>query len=368
MRADSTRQRFFDALPVRSRFMLMAFIFCIFAPASVLVISPLKYDRSFLCLGTFALMGGITAAGYAYSFLHDLRGLFFVVPLQPLWFILPFWFPKDFHTGFTPSLEGALLVTMIVTAYLIFILFFQNEGVRTIRMITELSLAKQIHGSLIPPINATHGRLELYGRSVASAEMGGDLIDVVHRNGATDIIIADVSGHGVRAGVIMAVVKSAIHTRLRSKCRISDLLGDVNSVVCELAGAGMFVTGAAIRFENDCGEFCGAGHGPILHYSAAAGALAMLESDSPPLGVVEGEDFTSRPVAFHAGDVFLLMTDGLTEVFAPDGSMFGQAPIERLLCNLAGRPLPEIYEGIMDAVRTHGPQSDDQTLLLVRVL
>jgi serine phosphatase RsbU (regulator of sigma subunit) len=129
----------------------------------------------------------------------------------------------------------------------------------------------------------------------------------------------------------------------------------------------MFVTGAAVRLEGDRGEFCGAGHGPILHYSEESGALELLESESPPLGVVEDEVFAARSVSFRTGDVFLLMTDGLTEVFASNGSMLGQAPIERLLCSLADRPLSEIYAGIMAAVQSYGRQSDDQTLLLMRV-
>lgn len=366
MASDSTRRQFFAALPLRSRITLMAFIFLIFAPASVLIISPLRYERSFLCLGTFALLGGLTAAGYAYSFLHDRRALFVVIPSQALWFIIPFWFPRDFRTGFTTSIEGAILVAMIAGAYVLFVLFFQREGVRTIRMFTELSLAKQIHSSLIPPVDTKIGRLEIFGRSIAGAEMGGDLIDVVHRDGATDIIIADVSGHGVRAGVVVAMVKSAMHTRLRQPCELGGLFRDLNEVVCELASAGMFVTAAAIRFAQAHPGFCGAGHGAILHYLAANKSLRFLESDSAPLGVLPGEEFKEQSIAVQSGDVFLMMTDGLTEVFGRGGAMFGQAPIEALLREMGDRPLAEIYDATMKAVSDFGPQSDDQTLLLVR--
>ncbi len=79
-----SRRGFFAALPIRSRIMLMGFIFFIFAPASILVISPFKYDRSFLCLAVYALLGGLTASGYACSFLADLRLLIVVIPSQVL--------------------------------------------------------------------------------------------------------------------------------------------------------------------------------------------------------------------------------------------------------------------------------------------
>jgi serine phosphatase RsbU (regulator of sigma subunit) len=295
--------------------------------------------------------------------------LLLVIPSQVLWFIVPHWFPHDFRTGFTPSTHGALLVAMIVTAYVLFIVFFQSEGIRTIRMQTELSLAKQIHSTLIPPIVGIFGPLELYGRSTAGAEMGGDLIDIVVCGRAADLLIADVSGHGIKAGVIMAVVKSAYRTRLRSDCDLEVMFRDMNAVVCELAGAGMFVTAATLRFnQNGTVAFCGAGHGPILHYRAADKKRESLESQSPPLGVVEHEQFTAMEVECRSGDVFLLMTDGLYEVFSNAGSMLGQEPIERLFDELAGRPLAVVYTAIMDAVQAHGPQSDDQTLLLARVL
>ena len=347
----------------------MGFIFFVFAPVSILLISPFKHDRSFLCLVTYALMGGFTAAGYAFSFIRDLRALFLVVPAQALWFIMPRWFPNDFRAGFTPSLEGALLVGMIVTGYVLFIIFFQREGVRTIRMHTELALAKQIHASLIPPITGRHGPLELYGHSLAGAEMGGDLIDVMSQNGTTDVLIADVSGHGVKAGVIMAVVKAAFHTRLRGQCDLEALFGDVNAVICDLAREGMFVTASALRFDpSGKAHFCGAGHGPILHYRLDRDDLALLEADSPPLGVLNQERFAAQRVTYRSGDVFLFMTDGLTEVFSSGNAMLGSKAIELRFLELARHPLSEIYEAIMEIVRAHGPQSDDQTLLLARVL
>jgi serine phosphatase RsbU (regulator of sigma subunit) len=368
MAVQLTRRGFFAALPIRSRIMLMGFIFFIFAPASILFISPFKYDRSILCLATYALMGGLTAIGYAYSFLKDYRMLAAVVPAQALWFIIPHWFPQDFRAGFTPSMHGALLVAMIVTAYVLFIVFFQNEGIRTIRMQTELALARQIHTTLIPPIMRRTGRLELFGHSVAGAEMGGDLIDVVERDGTADVLIADVSGHGIKAGVIMAVVKSAFRTRQRSECELDALYRDVNAVVCELAGAGMFVTAATLRFPPEgCAIFCGAGHGPVLHYRARTKTIEFLESQSPPLGVLKSEPFVVCSIECSTGDVLLMMTDGLFEVFSSKGLMLGQEPIAQLFQRAANQPLPALYESIMSAVRSHGAQSDDQTLLLIKI-
>lgn len=364
------------------RIKLLGAVFFTFAPMSVLMISHFEERRSWPAMVAYMVLSGFTAAGWAYSFMRSRKFLWVLLPSQVLWFILPaVVFRRDFRSGFTLSFEGVVCIALIVVGYLLFISYIRREGARSIRMRTELALAQQIHAALIPPVARTTPRLELFGRSIAGAEMGGDLIDVVERDGQTDVFIADVSGHGVKAGVIMAVVKSAIRTRLRNDPPqsplvkggggdvLSGLFTDVNRVVCELAGPGMFVTAAGLRFAREGDAlFCGAGHGPILQFRAAAGDLQTLESDHLPFGVVPDEAFATKTVPAEPGDVFLLMTDGLTEVFDEEDRMLGQSPIEELLRRHAHAPLGEIYERILAAVRAHGPQADDQTLLLARVV
>ncbi len=362
------RGEFIASVSLRSRLLLFGFIFFLFAPASILLISRFEAKRSFACLATYAVFGGLTAAGWAYAFLRNRLIFYILIPSQVLWVFIPQWFAADFRTGFTPSLEGAACIALIVTGYVMFVVFFRTEGMKAIRMQTELALAQQIHASLIPPIDRRVGHLELFGRSEASAEMGGDLLDVITHDGGTDVLIADVSGHGVKAGVVMAVVKSAIRTRLRSGVELGGVFRDVNDVVCELAGRGMFVTAACLRFSADGAvEFVGAGHGAVLHYQANHGEVATIESDHLPLGVQAGEAYQPVKVSCLPSDVLLLMTDGLTEVFNARGLMFGQEAIGRLLAERARLPLAELYAAVMSAVRNHGPQSDDQTLMLVRI-
>jgi sigma-B regulation protein RsbU (phosphoserine phosphatase) len=198
--------------------------------------------------------------------------------------------------------------------------------------------------------------------------MGGDLLDVVETDGRVSVAVADVSGHGVKAGVVMGMVKSAMRMKFPSNPALRDLLTDLNRVVVELAGDGMFVTFACLRFEGpNRAIFAGAGHGPILHYAHSERALRFLSSDNLPLGVTADETFAESPVACAPGDVLLFVTDGLTEVFDATGKTFGQESIERLLVENAGRSLSEIADAIWETVQRHGPQTDDQTLLLVRI-
>jgi sigma-B regulation protein RsbU (phosphoserine phosphatase) len=86
--------------------------------------------------------------------------------------------------------------------------FIQNEGTVAIRMQTELAIAQGIQKTLVPTINWCSERLEIYGASIPSAEVGGDLVDVVPlSDGSVFAYVADVCGHGLPAGILMGMIK-----------------------------------------------------------------------------------------------------------------------------------------------------------------
>lgn len=359
---------FFRSLSLRAQFTLLTAIFLMFAPVSVLLVSRFAESRSVPLLLIWAAMSGLTATGWAYAFLRSRKVLWLLLPGQILWFVIPLAFRADFRSGFTLSYEGIGCIILIAGGYGFFVSFIRGEGSRRIRLQTELQLAQQIHASLIPSVARTTAQLELFGRSLTSSEMGGDLLDVVDDDGKVSVYIADVSGHGVRAGVLMGMTKSAIRMKLRASDAIGDLLNDVNRVICDLASPGMFVTAACLRFDgSSTAGFVGAGHGPVLHFRSATRTLGNLASEHLPLGVTRDETYDRKAVSIARGDVFLLMTDGLTEVFDRQGRPLGQDAIEALFVSGADKPLPDLYADIMQAVDRHGPRSDDQTLLLARV-
>lgn len=368
------RTSFYRSLSVRSRLSLILFIFFTFAPISVLLLSRFAERRSWLSLAAFAGMSGFTAVGWALAFMRSMRVLWILVPAQVLWFVIPVYFRSDFRSGLTLSLEGSLCAALIVVGYVLFVRFVRGEGAKSIRMETELALAGQIHESLLPPINVRHGQLEVFGRSIASSEMGGDLMDIVVEGSSVSVYIADVSGHGVKAGVVMAMTKTALRTRLQQAQRQEDPFNAVNRVLCELSTAEMFVTGACLCFDGvtradrpPTVSFSGAGHGDILHYRRDRGGVERLSSGQLPLGISPGETYIAREVDARAGDVFLLMTDGLPETFDVQGRILGEAVIESTFLRCAGAALVEIHDAVMGVVKAHGTQVDDQTLVLVRV-
>jgi serine phosphatase RsbU (regulator of sigma subunit) len=112
----------------------------------------------------------------------------------------------------------------ILLGYVFFVRFVRKQGLHYFRVQTEIELAEQIHRSLVPPIVRRGSQDEFYGLSAPSGEMGGDLVDLVQDGDKWIAYLADVSGHGVPSGVLMAMVKSAVRMRLATSSEPQVLL------------------------------------------------------------------------------------------------------------------------------------------------
>jgi hypothetical protein len=267
------------------------------------------------------------------------------------------------------QLDSGCTMACVFLGYMLMIRFIRQDTTRSMRLRTEIALAERLHAALVPPIDAVGPRAQVYGRSEPSSEVGGDLLDVVERGDELVLCVADVSGHGVSAGAFMGMTKSAIRMKLLSVTALDAMLDDLDAVVAQIRSPEMFVTFAAIRFDaSSVAEVALAGHLPILHGRLANGALEAIENRYPPLGVAPGTRHASSRVAFERGDVFAIVTDGLTEVTNRRGEQLGLPAIEAILQRHIDRPLAEIHAAVLAAARAHGPQTDDQTLLLARVV
>jgi phosphoserine phosphatase RsbU/P len=181
--------------------------------------------------------------------------------------------------------------------------------------------------------------------------------------------LADVSGHGIPAGVLMGMVKSSVRQGLLARFSMPALLDNVNVVLPSVKEPDMFVTFAALRFDtSDIAEFTLAGHPPLLHFSQTAQCVSRRAMIQYPLGLMPAGGYLSEQVQFGPGDVFALVTDGLIETLNHQEEEFGLQRLEQLLLQNAARPLPEIFDAMIAAVSAFGPQKDDRTVLFVRIL
>lgn len=373
-------QNFFRQLSPGACALFFLGVFLLFAPLPLLIASDIQPERTLGIMLFWLVYSGLIAVAWAAS-----RTVY--KPLLPVAIVLTLGMSLSWALRWPgalampmarPGLVGVGIALIVIASYVVFVIFISGEGVRTLRMQAELLLARQIHETLAPRISVDRDRMEVLARSDASAEMGGDLIDLIERpDGGVDVFLADVSGHGVKAGVVMGMVKSAIRMRLLrtqpddASDDLGALLSDLNRVICEVGSPEMFVTFACMRFDREVRsmEYAMAGHPPILRFSAEGG-LERLDNAHLPLGIDEAQAYASTRLTCAAGDTLVLYTDGLTEAADAQSRQLGQAGFEKIAASHAGASLGAMFDAIFSDVRRHsGPaaQGDDQTLLLVRV-
>lgn len=230
-------------------------------------------------------------------------------------------------------------------------------------------LPVEIQNTLVPTIAYAGARLEAFGQSVPKEDMGGDLADLVIDGREVIAYVADVSGHGMRAGVLMGMIKTAVRYGLMLRRPVAKLLEDVNRVLPSVKAPNMFATLAALRFDaSNEAEYISAGHVPLLHYQRQSGAVVSYALSQFPLGMFAGSRYAPRRIRYRAGDIFVLVTDGVVEVGEEPDAAFGLERLSQIVGNLGERPLTEIVEAINGEVKRYGTQQDDRTVLLIRAV
>lgn len=197
---------------------------------------------------------------------------------------------------------GEVGVFTLSAAYAFFMLFFGREGTRFFRAHTEIELARELHQALVPTIQRRIGDLEIFGASIPSGEVGGDLVDLVELGEDWTAYVADVSGHGVSPGVLMAMFKATVRARMQSGCDGAKLLQAVHETLFPLKTSNMFVTAG---FLQACGNHLTlslAGHPALLHYRRESRRVCEYEAADLPLGILPEQSFSARELHCDAGD------------------------------------------------------------------
>jgi hypothetical protein len=261
-------------------------------------------------------------------------------------------------------LDGIGAMFALMGGYMLFIHFINSSASRYLRARTEIELARDIHRVLVPPIDRRIGDVEFYGWSFPSGEVGGDLVDLVEHEGGWLGYVADVSGHGVASGVVMGMFKSALRARLLSGAGLAALLADLNAILIPLKPSTSFITVAGVRASGTRIECAVAGHHPVLRVRGT-----QVDEITPPqmaVGMFPDATFEATVVEWQPGDLLALVTDGLLEVFDTQDRELGLTGARQVLAAHHDRPLAEIAERLLAGARAHGPQLDDQTVLLIR--
>jgi serine phosphatase RsbU (regulator of sigma subunit) len=196
--------------------------------------------------------------------------------------------------------------------------------------------------------------------------VGGDLYDCIRLHDDSWVFyVADVAGKGLPASLVMAAVWSKIRSDAPFRVDTAELLSGVNNDMYDfLVRNEVFVTIVLGRFLPEAGflQLSKAGHlWPI--WRGAEGLKQVPRLTGVPLGVIPDTGYSVAEIHLDPGDDMLFLTDGVTEAVNPQGEMFGEARVERLVAEAGALPCGPVVAEAVSAWRGGGHPGDDTTLL-----
>jgi sigma-B regulation protein RsbU (phosphoserine phosphatase) len=236
----------------------------------------------------------------------------------------------------------------------------------------ELVIAREIQASIIPGDNPKTNDLRISAAYRPMTYVAGDFYDFIpvdrHRVG---FLVADVSGHGVPAALIAAMIKVAIRSVLHCAHDPREVLRGLNrSLFGQLRN--QFVTASYLWIDTEARTalYSAAGHPPLIRYRE--GKLERIESNGLLFGVIPEPDFPVRTLSIKTGDRYLLCTDGLLEPESPGGDSFGDCRLEQVMCKHQSGEPSELVDQLLFELRKwqsgFDAQQDDITFILVDVV
>lgn len=240
----------------------------------------------------------------------------------------------------------------------------------------ELELAAKIQRELLPTVLPQIENLDIAASLNAATEVGGDCYDFISINGGQKLLfyIADVTGHGVGAGLVSAINNALVPSLMDHYDNTVDIVRELNRILKMKTAPNIFVTSVMNIWDTGTGtlQFTQAGHDPIMHYRAVTDDVVELAHGGLALGMIDdlGPKLTTEHVQPAVGDVLVLYTDGIPEAWQSDEVSFGMDKLRETVKKYAkGKTAQEIHDGILADVRAFMgdfPQADDITLLIVK--
>jgi serine phosphatase RsbU (regulator of sigma subunit) len=272
------------------------------------------------------------------------------------------------------TLAGFLLVGFLVTK----VANQRNRLVAEVRRQRDeyehdLLLASQVQQRVLPkpPVCAA---LELAAAMQTATLLGGDYYDFFQiSDDVVDVVIADVSGHGAAASLLMPSLAVALRLRARELSGPAEIIKDLDQVLRQITNSATFVTMFYARFDQTGRtlHYANGGHNPPLLIRSKTGQSLQLEEGGPILGILKGAEYSNTVVVLDQGDILTLFTDGVTEQENAAGDEFSIGRLEEVVRSKETEPAAALVAQITDAVSTFAgqtPQADDLTVVVVKIL
>jgi sigma-B regulation protein RsbU (phosphoserine phosphatase) len=241
---------------------------------------------------------------------------------------------------------------------------------------SELRVGRSIQAALLPsefPPYPDRPEIDLYALNKPAKQVAGDFFDFFFVDEETlAVVIADVSGKGVPAALMMAVTRTLLRSLEIQKLSPAQAMERINRAILRESAANMFVTLFLGYYNTRSGEirYVNAGHNPPYKLTTQGKAVSLGPSTAPLLGVFEDEPFEEGLCRLEPGEYLLLYTDGLTEARSPEpeDQMLGDVRFQRLIEHAQPRNAEHLCLSLLEILERFQGYAlhDDMTLVALR--
>jgi len=261
---------------------------------------------------------------------------------------------------------GNLAFVSLQNSYLV------DEQIEKERLEEEMRLAREIQERLQPGTLPEVASLDLASLALPSRHVAGDYFDIVKLDDTRTLFaIADVTGKGVPASLLMSNLQACLRILCPLDIELTDATAHMNRVICENTGYDKFITyfhGIYDRKDRSF-KYVNAGHNPPT-IVRTDGSIELLEKGGLLLGVMVGMPYESGTVTLNEGDVLAMFTDGVTEAMSPDGEEYHEDRLEALLqanhTKSAEDILATLHEDVQEFTDYATVLSDDFTIIVLK--
>ncbi|MCC5941806.1 MAG: serine/threonine-protein phosphatase [Balneolaceae bacterium] len=272
---------------------------------------------------------------------------------------------SDADYNFLKSLANLAVISIQKT-------FFLEERIDKERMEEELSIAKAIQEGLLPdPIPEIAG-VDLAAKTISSREVGGDYFDIAEApDGNTIFAIADVTGKGVPAALLMANLQSMLHVLLPVEITLSEATDRINNIIHKNTPSDKFITFFWAKYINDHKilRYVNAGHNPPLLLRFGEDEFIELTDGGLLLGAMETMmPYVQTDIQLNSGDLLVCYTDGIDETMNAGDEEYGTKRLKDCIVSNRDKSSQEILDAIVNSVKEYSGNkfSDDLTLLVLK--
>lgn len=237
------------------------------------------------------------------------------------------------------------------------------------RKSVELEEARTLQLSMLPDRIPDHPFWEFSFHMSTAQEVGGDYYDFAYDSeDQLTLAVGDATGHGMKSGIVVATAKSYFHSFV-DQADLVDIIRSMSSGIRNMDLRMMYMSMAFFRLKGHAVEYASAGIPPVLHYDCHSRTVKDIVLKGMPLGGNPTYPYTSLTIQTRPGDLLLLMTDGLMELFNSKREMLGMDEIRECLITNAHLSTDKIIDKLTDVAASWAGkdvQQDDITLLLLK--